>query len=208
MIIVPRDQIPDLEELDITIETARMKLRPLVESDVDPLWPYVSDPALPRQMSWNTHASKDETSEWILRQLEARARGRGLLWGIEREGALVGCIGLSDIEWQQRAWRVDRAELGYWIAPALWGQGLMTEAALGVVSFGFDNLGLHKITVQCLADNAASRRVIEKCGFRFVGRREEDVWRDEKWHAHLCYELTISEWTDTTATRRFHRPPR
>jgi len=158
-------------------------------------------------MSWSAHESREETHEWILRQAEARARGKGLVWGIVLDGAVVGCIGLSSIRWQERAVRLDRAELGYWIAPALWGQGLVTEAARGVVAFGFDELGLHKITVGCFADNAASRRVIEKTGFRFVGRQEEDQWRDGKWHAHLLYELTITEWSDTTATRRYFRPP-
>ena len=53
-----------------------------------------------------------------------------------------------------RAWRVDRAELGYWLAPALWSQGLMTEAAhRGGDASAFETLGLHKITVGCFAEN-------------------------------------------------------
>lgn len=67
--------------------------------------------------------------------------------------------------------------------------------------FGFDYVGLHKVTVNCLAANDASRRVIEKLGFRFVGQREEDVWRDGQWHARMFYELTVLEWNDKTAVR-------
>ena len=206
MIIAPRTALRNLED-PVDIETVRLLLRPLVEADVDDLWPLVSNPEIPKQMSWAPHQTREDTHEWVLRQAEARARGLGLVWGLEKDHHIVGCIGLGSITWQDRALRCDRAELGYWLAPPLWGQGLVTEAARGVVAFGFDDLGLHKITTQCFADNAASRRVIEKCGFRFVGRREEDVWRDEKWHAHLLYELTITEWSDTTATRRFYRPP-
>ncbi len=207
MIVAPREAFRDLED-PIDIETVRLLLRPLGDKDVDELVPLVSDPELPKLMSWNAHKTREETDEWVLRQSEARARGTGLLWGIEKDGHIAGCIGLSGIRWHDRALRVDRAELGYWIAPALWGQGLATEAARAVVAFGFDDLGLHKITTKCFAQNAASRRVIEKCGFRFVGRREEDVWRDDAWHAHLLYEITITEWSDTTATRRFFRPPK
>ena len=206
MIIAPRTTLRDLED-PVDIETVRMLLRPLVEADVDDLWPLVSNPEIPKQMSWEAHKTREETHEWVLRQAEARARGTGVVWGLEREHHVVGCIGLGAIAWQDRAWRRDHAELGYWLAPPLWGQGFMTEAVRGVIAFGFDDLGLHKIETQCLAENAASRRVIEKSGFRFVGRREEDVWRDEKWHAQLLYELTITEWSDTTATRRFYRPP-
>jgi RimJ/RimL family protein N-acetyltransferase len=48
--------------------------------------------------------------------------------------------------------------------------------------------------------------VIEKSGFRYVGRLEDDVWRDGRWHAHLRYELTASEWADASRTLRFTRP--
>ncbi len=207
MIIAPRDAFRDLED-SIDIATTRLELRPLVETDVDDLWPVVSNPIVPQMMSWAAHKTREETDEWVLRQAEARARGTGLVWGIAKDGRVVGTIGLSGIAWHERALRVDRAELGYWIAPALWGQGYATEAARAVVAFGFDDLGLHKITTRCFAENAASRRVIEKCGFRFVGRLEEDVWRDGAWHAQLLYEIAITEWSDTTSTRPYFRPPR
>jgi RimJ/RimL family protein N-acetyltransferase len=204
VVIAPREGMRDLED-PVDLETVRMLLRPLVDSDVDDVFALASDPELPRLMSWAAHSDRSVTAEWILRQAEGRARGTMLTWGIEKDGHIVGCIGLSDLIWQQAAWRKDVGELGYWLAPALWGQGLMTEAARAVIAFGFDDLGLHKIKVAHLDGNAASRKVIEKCGFRFVGRREEDVWRDERWYAHLLYELTITEWADTTATRRFFR---
>lgn len=203
-IIAPREGRRDLED-SVDIETQRLLLRPLEEKDVDDLWPTVSDPEFPKLMSWAAHRDRSETAEWILRQAAGRALGQLVTWGIVKDGHVIGCIGLSDIEWEFAAWRVDRAELGYWLAPAHHGQGIMTEAARGVVAFGFDDLGLHKIKVAHLAGNAASQKVIEKLAFRFVGRREDDVWRDDQWHAHLLYELTINEWSDTTATRRFFR---
>src|SRR5204863_5466253 len=125
---------------------------------------------------------------------------------IEVEGRAMGTIGLDGIQFELRAWRVDQAELGYWIAPPLWGRGLMTEAAQAVMRCGFETIGLHKITVGCLADNAASRRVIEKLGFRLVGRREDDVWRDGRWWSVLRYELTASEWSDASTTMRVSKP--
>lgn len=203
-VIAPRDGRRDLED-PVDIETQRLLLRPLEEKDVEDLWPTVSDPAFPKLMSWAAHRDRSETLEWILRQAEGRARQQMITWGIVLDGKVVGCIGLSDIEWGFAAWRVDRAELGYWLAPGLWGQGIMTEAARGVIAFGFDDLGLHKIKVAHLDGNPASQKVIEKLGFRFVGRREEDVWRDDRWIGHMIYELTITEWSDVTATRRYFR---
>jgi len=137
---------------------------------------------------------------------EALEKGEGITWAIEREGRVQGVIGLDGITWQLRAWRVDRAELGYWLAPALWRQGLMTEAAHAVVRWGFETLGLHKIKVGCVSENGASRRVIEKVGFRYVGRLEDDVWRDNRWWSHLRFELTAGEWPDVHTTMRVSRP--
>jgi ribosomal-protein-alanine N-acetyltransferase len=202
----PRAPIPKLADLDLRIETERLVLRPLREADVDDIWPYSSDPEFPKMMSWAAHVDKEETRSFVRAVTEATANNRGVTWGIEREERVVGLIGLDDMAFQMRAWRVDRAELGYWLATELWSHGFMTEAAIAVMTFAFDVLGLHKIKVGCFAENTGSRRVIEKCGFRFVGRAEEDVYRDGRWHAHLRYELLASEWTDTTNTLRFSRP--
>lgn len=202
----PRVEIPTLSELPLAIETQRLKLRPLAEGDADALWPYVSDPELPRMMSWSAHRDPSETRAFIAFASDALVKGTDIVWAIEHDGRLAGTIGLHGIAYQMRAWRVDRAELGYWLAPALHRQGLMTEAATAVTRWGFETLGLHKITVSCLDQNLGSRRVIEKVGFRFLCKQEDDVWRDGRWHAHLRYELLASEWGDSTRTLRFMRP--
>ena len=47
--------------------------------------------------------------------------------------------------------------------------------------------------------------MIEKLGFRFIGRHEDDVWRDGQWHTHLRYELTAPEWPDVHTTMQIDR---
>lgn len=202
----PRNPIPRLDELDLGIATARLRLRPLEERDVDDLWPLVSDPDLPRMMIWAAHTDRRETLAFIQSTRDALARGAGATWAIEVDGRAVGTIALGDIRFVQLALRVDRAELGYWIAPALRGAGLVTEAAQAVIRCGFETIGLHKITVHCFEANVASRRVIEKLGFRMVGRQEDDAWRDGRWWAMLSYELTAPEWSDVSTTMRVQRP--
>lgn len=202
----PRAKIPKLADLDHVIETARLRLRPFTDDDVDAIWPIVSDPAFPKQMSWEAHRDKAETLAFVRATQTAIAENTGLTWAIEHDGKPAGCIGFDSIRWQLRAWRIDRSELGYWLAPPLWGQGLMSEATHAVVQYGFHTIGLHKITIGCLANNHASRRVIEKVGFRYIGRQEDDVWRDGAWHAHLRYELTAPEWPDVHTTMRVRRP--
>lgn len=203
----PPRAIKNLATLDLNLETARLKLIPLAERHVDAMWPVVSDPEFPKLMSWAAHTSRDETVAYVRHTAEAIIKGTDVAWAIEQGGAFAGCVGLHGIEWQSRAWRCDRAEIGYWIMPALHARGIATEAALAAMKFAFETLGLNKLTIGCLAENAGSKRVIEKCGFRYLARHEDDVWRDGRWWAHLRYELLFSEWSDISSTLRFSRRP-
>jgi ribosomal-protein-alanine N-acetyltransferase len=202
----PRPTIPKLARLPLVIETQRLQLRPFTEDDIEAVWPTVSDPEFPKYMSWHAHTDRASVRAFVERITAAIADGTGATWAIVRDGRAVGCIGLDAITWEMRAWRVDRAELGYWLAKAEWNQGLMTEAARAIVRFGFETLGLHKIGVGCLVENEASRRVIERVGFRYVGRLEDDVWRDGRWWSHLRFELTAQEWRDVQTRRGVGRP--
>ena len=190
----PRPEVPVLASLDLVIRTPRLVLRPYRETDLDEIWPYVSDPELPRMMSWAAHRDREETLAWLRGRAASIAEGTGIGFAVEHEGRAAGSVGLDGITWQLRAWRVDRAELGYWIAPHLQGRGLMTEAAAAVTRFGFETLGLHKITVGCIDGNEPSRRIIERLGFRPIGRLVDDVWRDGRWLTHLRYEMLASDW--------------
>jgi RimJ/RimL family protein N-acetyltransferase len=177
-----------------SLQTARLELRPLTNDDVEALWPYVSDPELPTRMSWEAHRDRSETLAFTERMVASRATGTGYGFGIRYEGALVGSIGLHDVVRTRAAWTMDKAELGYWIGPKVRSEGLVTEAAREVLRFGFEELRLHKITVGCVTDNAPSKRVIEKLGFRFLCEQRDHFYRDGRWWNHLSYELTVGEW--------------
>jgi ribosomal-protein-alanine N-acetyltransferase len=157
-------------------------------------------------LSWSAHTDRAQTLDFIRSAAAGLAGNQGVTWAIERDGRAVGCVSLENVVWQLRAWRTDRAELGYWLSPAHWGQGVMTEAADAAVRCAFHTIGLHKVAVGCVADNRASRRVIEKLGFRAIGRLEDDVWRDGRWWSRLRYEMTAPEWPDLHTTIRVSRP--
>jgi RimJ/RimL family protein N-acetyltransferase len=190
------------------LRTPRLLLRPLELGDADALWPLVSDPALPRLMSWDAHTDRAQTRAWLTDAIAGNEAGTDLVWAIVPQlgadgppAVASGTIGLHGVRHQFRAWRIDRAELGYWIAPALHGRGLMTEAAREVLRFAFaapddpaGGLGLHKITVGCLVENDASRRVIEKLGFRFLCEHREHLFRFDRWWNQLSWEMTAAEY--------------
>jgi ribosomal-protein-alanine N-acetyltransferase len=99
---------------------------------------------------------------------------------------LVGGITLSNI--RRRA--AQYVTLGYWMGQEYVGQGLMTEAVGAVIPFAFDTLGLHRIHAAFLPTNTASRRVLEKNGFREEGYAENYLQIDGKWCDHVLFGLT------------------
>ncbi len=180
---------------DGSLRTPRLELRPLEPGDADALWPYVSDPDLPRLMTWEAHRDRSETREFVTTTIAARAAGTGYVWTLRHEGELCGLVGLHEVVRVVRAWRQDRAELGYWCGSAHRNKGLVTEAAREALRFGFRELGLHKITVGCATENAASRRVIAKLGFRLVGEQRDHFFRHGRWWNHVSYEMVVDEWS-------------
>ncbi len=205
----PRADIPVLASLPLLIACSKFTLRPVTVADTEDLWPHVSNPELSVYMSWAPHASREVTSAFLQSQVDGLAKGTIVNWAIEMEGKACGLVTLARITWSfSTSWRVDRAELGYWIGQPYWGQGIMTEAALTATSFGFDTLGLHKVTVGHMDQNEPSKRIIEGLGFRYVGLQLEDAWKNNAWQHHHRYELTSGEWGDSARTMRFSKPRR
>lgn len=91
------------------------------------------------------------------------------------------------------------AEIGYRLHRKGWGQGLATEGALALASWGFENGGYDKIVACTMAVNHGSRRVLEKMGMRHTRTEFEDfpnpipgAEQGEVW-----YEITRSEWANS-----------
>jgi RimJ/RimL family protein N-acetyltransferase len=92
--------------------------------------------------------------------VQARACGEEFAFGIfAADGELLGCVGLNQLDPEKRS-----ANLGYWIGEAHRGRGLATDAAREAAAFGFGEIGLSRIEIVTLPDNAASQRVAAKLG--------------------------------------------
>jgi RimJ/RimL family protein N-acetyltransferase len=78
------------------------------------------------------------------------------------DGTLIGVCGLGPL-------RYDVPELGYWYGVAHWGKGYATEAARAVIDHAFADLGHRELASGARVSNPASRRVLEKCGFQWIG---------------------------------------
>ncbi len=116
------------------------------------------------------HPYPDGAAEaWIAAQARDRAAGREYTYAVTlaADGLLVGAIGL-------RPAAVRDDNLGYWIGRDHWGRGYASAAARAVIALAFSLLDLDELAASHLARNAASGRVLEKCGLLPVRRERRD----------------------------------
>lgn len=81
---------------------------------------------------------------------------------LKTNGAPIGATGFVMPE-------LGDPEIGYWLATAHWGKGYATEAARAVVDHLFAEHGVSAVAAAARVVNPGSRRVIEKCGFQWIG---------------------------------------
>jgi RimJ/RimL family protein N-acetyltransferase len=108
-----------------------------------------------------------DADEWLaISARSTRQQGRPVHWAIRnQEGFLLGGCGLNGFE----IGKSHLAEIGYWLAKPCWGRGIMTAVVSRVCEFAFCEFGLAKIVAHVFAENHASARVLEKCGFQQEG---------------------------------------
>ena len=147
------------------LETQRLKLRRITEDDIPAVfYGWASDPEVTKYLTWNPHRDIGETQFVFSIWLSEYGKDDTYRWGIERkeDGALMGMIDVVGYD--------DGAPvLGYCSAKKYWGSGYMTEACKAVIDALFDG-GYETILIEAVEENIGSNRVIEKCGFKFVGK--------------------------------------
>lgn len=104
-------------------------------------------------------------------------------------GTRVGGVSLAPID-DRRGW----ANLGYWVHPDHRGEGYATEAARLVVTHGFDELRLHRVSGTVHATNDASIRVLEKLGFVHEGTKRDDAFVDGAHVDREVYAVLREKW--------------
>ena len=154
----------------LQIMTARLRLRPLADSDAEALLGIFGDPQVMRYWSTPPWTGLDDAHEMIQRDRAALSLGHYVRLGLERVGdaTLIGACTLFDLHPTSR-----RAEMGYALAAAAWGQGYMDEALRALLAFGFDDLGLNRVEADIDPRNEASARALQRLGFRQEGLLRE-----------------------------------
>ena len=126
----------------------------------------------------------------MVRRLRHEARsGHGFPFGVDLDGELVGQVNVAGVV----RGSLRSASLGYWLDERVAGRGVMPTAVALVTDHCFRRVGLHRVEVNIRPENVASRRVVEKLGFREEGLRRGYLHIAGDWRDHLSYALLREE---------------
>ncbi len=175
------------------LETERIILRPLKESDFNSVFEYASDPEIASFTGWKAHKSIEESKALVRFILKRYSENKPSSWAVElkSEKKMIGMAGFISTFNANK-----RGEVAYALNKNYWKKGYATEALAASIKFGFEVLKLNRIEACCDAENAASARVLEKCGMKFEGVLRQYVltesgFRDMKSYAVLAQDAKV-----------------
>ena len=173
----------------VRIETERLTLRPPAHADFRD-WASLrrdSEGFLTRwEPTWAPdHLSRKAFTNRVYWAQRSISNGSALpLFLIRREdSSLLGAITLDNI----RRGPAQAGTLGYWIGESHARQGYMREAIEAMVHHAFHRLDLSRIEAACLPENAPSRGLLEKCGFKYKGVAQSYLQIGGRWRTHVLY---------------------
>lgn len=152
------------------IETERLILRPWCDDDAAALFKYASDPEVGPPAGWPVHTSVANSLD-VIRTVFSAPETYAIV--LKETGEPVGCCGImpreADTAEEAAPQQQDRreAEIGYWLGKPYWGRGLIPEAVTALLSRCFDELKLDAVWCAYYDGNDKSKRVCDKCGFRY-----------------------------------------
>jgi ribosomal-protein-alanine N-acetyltransferase len=173
-----------------TLETPRLWLRPVAQTDVPAIQKHFDHPEVIGNLSsvvpWPY--PPDGAQQWVDRVLPQLEAGRIHIWVLVEKAGSDEAIGVIDYRPTPNA----AGHRGFWLARPWWGQGLMTEATWAMQDWVFLELGAEELIVCNAASNLASRRLKEKSGAEMIDEidlpHHHGSNRTERWR------LTAEAW--------------
>jgi len=189
----------------IILQTHRLTLREFTEGDVDSLFDLNNDPEVMRYLTGGRPTPREVLRDEVIpfhRAVYQRLDRLGT-WAAESSttGEFLGWFHFrpgADGD-------ITNIDLGYRLSRSAWNKGYATEGSRALIDMGFTELGVERVFAHTMTVNAASRRVMEKCGLTLVRTTPYDgpdpIEGSEQ--GEVEYALTRQEWEKRTG-----RPPR
>lgn len=152
-----------------SIKTNRLLLRQFAESDIRHVFKGLSHPDVIKYygVSYN---SLEATKAQMQFFADLEKNKTGAWWAIcnPDNSIFYGASGLNSLHKEHK-----KAEIGFWLMPDYWGQGIITEAVPFVCNHGFTILDLHRIEAIIETENNNSKNLMPKLGFTYEGTMRE-----------------------------------
>jgi ribosomal-protein-serine acetyltransferase len=166
-------------------------LRPFEPSDAGELTEAIAANRehLARWLPWAQSHGFEDSVEYLARKEAQIAANDGFEGAIVLDGRIVGAAGFHGVDWINRS-----TSIGYWLAADAVGRGLMSGAVRALLDHAFGVWELHRVIIEVVTDNARSRAIPERLGFReeallrqakLIGGRYEDA---------VLYAMLASDW--------------
>lgn len=163
-----------------TVSTPRLSLRALSENDREAVCALLKSEQIAKTYMLPTFKDEEAVAALFETFRKLSNAPDRVVYGIDLDGTVIGLL-------NETTKTENDIELGYLIAPAHWGKGYATEALGGCIKALF-KMGYDTVTAGFFEENAASRRVMEKCGMRPTGKTEEIEYRGVR-HKVIFFEI-------------------
>ena len=173
------------------METERLLLRRIEDTDDKDIFELAKDPDIGPRCGWNPHKDIEET-RFVIKNVLTGPECYAICF--KDEGKIIGVIELMLNGGSINSGHEDECELGYWLGRQYWGKGIMPEAAEEMIRHGFEDLGMNRIWCGYYDGNSQSARVQEKCGFKYQYSEDRYVALMEENRTDHVNLLTREEW--------------
>jgi ribosomal-protein-alanine N-acetyltransferase len=174
-----------------TLTTNRLLLRQIRATDGKALFATFSDEEAMKFYGHEPHRSINDSQEWIKRIQTGYDRRESIHWSITLHGKdhLIGSCSFhrfdSGFHW---------AETGYELNRAFWRQGIMFEAMSAILTYGFTELGLHRVEAVIDIANEPSKSLLLKLGFSYEGNLRQRYFFQGRFEDEYYFGLLKDEW--------------
>jgi ribosomal-protein-alanine N-acetyltransferase len=174
-----------------SLTTNRLILRQLRPTDAEAMFETFSDAEAMEYFGHEPHRSLDDTRALVQQIQVAYERRESIHWGIALKGedSVVGSC-----SFHQFGPGFHYAETGYELRRAYWRRGIMTEAMSAILTYGFTELGLHRIEAVIDDANVRSKGLLLKLGFTYEGNLRQRYFFRGRFEDEYYYGLLKDEW--------------
>lgn len=155
-----------------TLITERLILREWKETDSKDLYEYAKSELVGPNAGWPPHKNEEE-SKGIIKMFIKNNDTYAIV--LKDENKVIGGIGLHDRKPDNNLSELKQKEIGYVLNPKYWGRGIIPEAVKCLIKYGFNELNLDLVWCGHYDFNYKSKRVNEKCGFKYRFQKNEKL---------------------------------